>query len=455
MRNPTALLSEYARQTRHAPLPPEVREKAVLCLLDALGVATEARQHSTVAAASALVTEVAAGQSGASIWATGIRVPVGEACLVNGIAAHAHFQDDTDMDAWAHPGSLIVPVALGLAELRSQPVEVAVRGVIAGYAALNWLGASGRVGRALVDRGFRASPTLGSIATAVTAVTVLDLDQTAATSAIGLAADVTGGVLEPVRAGAQDWRWQNGTAAWRGALAGLLAEAGMQGPEDPLTGPHGFLTAFCGITPPPDWSTPPESAAIERVWFKRYPILGDNMAPAVAAADLHHQIGGPDLISGVDVHINEHFAAYPGTSYAGPFHTTEQAVASTAYAVAALLAYGDIRYSDYVNRRDDPLIDKLVRAVRVFPEPDYGYLDSTVVVHTEQQSYTRRSAECPREVFFRDRAAAREAFSRNLTTAGAPVSGDLPDLLFSWLDGGRAPTFAELFADHEYEEDHV
>ncbi|MQA80934.1 MAG: hypothetical protein GEV10_21045 [Streptosporangiales bacterium] len=338
MTGPTALLAAHARDMRDAELAPGVREKAVLCLLDALALGLSAGDDETVGAAASVLSTTAGGE-GPLVWPTGRRATVGDAALLNGISAHAHFHDDTDMDAWAHPGSLIVPAVVAVAEDRRTSVDALVRGVAAGYSALNWLGAHGAVGRALVERGFRASPTLGSIGAAVGAATVLGLDDTEAGNAIGLATDVTGGLLEPVRSGAQDWRWQNGIAAWRGTMAALLAEAGVRGPAEPLAGPQGFLTAFCAIDVPPSWTEPPRAEAIHEVWFKRYPVLGDNMAPAIAAADLHAGVGDPAEITRIDVHINAHFAAYPGTSYRGPFDTIEQAMASTAFAVATLLAY--------------------------------------------------------------------------------------------------------------------
>lgn len=435
--NPTALLAAYARRARHDELDAAVREKAVLCLLDAYGLAVAARDDDTVRAARSIATEV---PGGATAWPTGERLTVGEATLVNAIAAHAHFQDDTDMDAWAHPGSFIVPVAVTLAEHKGASLDVAVRGIVAGYAALNWLGAKGTVGLALVKRGFRTSPTLGTIASAVAAATVLDLDEAATTDAIGLAADTTGGVLEPVRAGAQDWRWQNGVAAWRGAMAGLLASAGVHGPAEPLAGASGFLATFCGgLDVPAHWAEGPTHGAIQEVWFKRYPIVGDNMAAAIAAADLHGAVD-PGAVDRIDAHINAHYAAYPGTSYRGPFTTVEQAMVSTAFAVGTLLTHGDVEHADLAGLLDDATVIDLAGKTRVVAEDDYDYLDATVVVTTKSGVKTRHAAECGRTEFYRTRDTARQAYQRVLKDAAS----DLPDRLFGWLDGGAEPALGEV-----------
>lgn len=445
---PTALLADFACRMRDEPLDRAVRERAVTCLLDVLGLAVSAHAHSAVRAVNSICTVLPAGSPGATLLATGDRVSVAEACLGNGIAAHAHFQDDCDLDAWAHPGSLIVPVALGAAQLRRQPLEIALRGIVAGYGALNWLGADGVIGHALVERGFRASPTLGTIAAAVAAATVLGLDVGTAADAIGLATDVTGGLLEPVRSGAADWRWQNGNAASRGVTAALLAEAGLIGPPDSLGGPCGFARTFCEMDAPSQWHRPPTADAILRIWFKRYPLLGDNMAVALAAAALHGRVGDPSAIARVDVHLNEHFASYPGTAYAGPFDTVEQAVASTAYAVSALLVDGDIVYDDYAGKLSNAAILQVVDRVRVVPEKDYGMVDGRVVVHGPSgERWAQNTADCPRELLFRDRAEAAAAYDRCVPPGDRRSEVSLPGRLFAWLDGGDEPAVDEVIVN--------
>ena len=77
------------------------------------------------------------------------------------------------------------------------------------------------------------------------------------------------------------------------------------------------------------------------------------------------------------------------------------------------------------------------------PESGYGFLDSTVIVTSATGRLTRRTVDCPREVFFRDRATARQEFARVTARAGDVPSG-LPDALFEWLDGGPEPPVAQM-----------
>ena len=102
---------------------------------------------------------------------------------------------------------------------------------------INWLGRDEVVARRLISRGFRTSPTLGTIAAAAGSAVLLGLNAQQANSAVSIAASTTGGTLEPVRAGANEWRVQNGRAAQGGLIAASLAQAGVAGAPLALDGP--------------------------------------------------------------------------------------------------------------------------------------------------------------------------------------------------------------------------
>lgn len=420
---PSARLANFIGTVKNTALAPGLEDKAATCLLDALGLALAARDEKTVQAYISLSQPLADGVTGCRIWGRTGTVSVLDAVTANALAAHARFQDDCDMMSWAHPGSLIVPVAVGLGELMSSSVADVLRGILCGYTTLNWLGASEAVGRAVVERGFRTSPTLGPVASAAAASVLLGLSPGHARQAIGIAADSTGGVLEPVRAGSADWRVQNATAAHRGTLAALLAARGIDGPALPLEGPSGFLRAFAGMSePPPAWSEDPDPRSVLTVWAKPYPTLGDNIAVVSTALSLREQITDPALIEEVTVRQNAHFASYPGTSYRGPFSQPGQGMASTAFVTAAALLYGPIRYSLYSANLNDPAIASLIEVITIVPESEYGYLDAAIEVKlSDGRTITKSASELPRGLFFRDRDSAAAAFVSLLREAAYPA----------------------------------
>lgn len=435
MSTPEERLVAFATDIQTQSLCAALVENALHHLLDAVSLAQLAREHPVVRA----VEELSGNCGGATAWTNGRKMPPLDAALLNGVATHAFFQDDTDMSTWGHPASVVVPAVVASAEhTGTADLRLVLTGLVSGYAAMSWLAAREELSHALVKRGFRASPTLGAIAAAVGASTVLRLSPQQTLSAIGIAADSCGGTLEPVRAGAQDWRLQNGFAAQRGLAAALLASNGVRGPDNPLSGPRGYLAAFTSSTAiPAQWYEDPSTEAILDVWFKPFPILGDNMAAALAACTLAHKLPAVEEVDSIIVGLNSDFASYPGTQYAGPFETVEQAMASTAFGVAAALLRGQITHAELPALLTDPNVQRLISVTTVESRADFGYLDGTVRVVSSAGELSARCQDAPRSSLFRDRAATIEVLTergqgnlaRNATTIyGAIAGGDWPPL---------------------------
>lgn len=412
---PTQRLAAFVARCRELEIEEELATRAGTALLDAFGLALAARGMGPM---EAMVDVVAASPSehGCSVWGRPGRYSILDGVTVNSLSVHSRFQDDCDMTSWAHPGSLIVPPAVSLGEVADTSVAVVMRGILCGYATISWLGGDEVVGRAVVERGFRASPVLGSIGAAAAASVVLGLDEHQARNAISIAADNTGGVLEPVGSGADDWRVHNATAGHRGVLSALLAQRGVVGAPRALEGPNGFLRCFAGLAEvPAPWTRDPDVRSILSVWAKPYPTLGDNVAVVAAALALREEGLSPSRIASVEVHQNAHFASYPGTSFRGPYVRPAQAVASTAYAVASTLLYGRLEYARYSTHLDDAPTMALIEKLRVVPEKNYSYIDGKVVVTLDDGTEVRREAkDLDQTLFFRDEASARVAFAELL-----------------------------------------
>lgn len=422
-------LVDFILDCQASDFDPAIRGKAVHCLVDALTLAKLARAHPVVAAVASLCTAGVTGPRMARTWTDGTLLPVSEAVLLNAVAAHAFFQDDTDMASWAHPGSLVPAVALGLAEAEGLGLRQALRGMVAGYATLSWVGGGGEVSRQIVERGFRGSAVLGPICAAAAAAATLGLDRRQTLSAIAIATDTTGGMLEPVRSGAQDWRLQNGFASQRGVMAALLARAGVRGPERPLTGKSGFLACFTDFRDgalPALWAGGPQAAAIHNVWFKPYATIGDNMAPVVAAAQLTGTIPDLSAVRSIRILMNAHFADYPGVRFAGPFVHVEQMMTSVALAVAALIVHGDLQYRQFAGLAHDATVLSLVDKAVIVPVEDMGYLDGVVEVETDGETYRASMETMPPTVFFRDDETTRTVVRSRLSGSSAPYDMLLP-----------------------------
>lgn len=452
MTTASQILGDYLAGFATARLERDIREKALICLIDTLGLALSARTEPTAGAALALAAPLGAqAAGGATAWISGARLAPSEAAFANGVAAHAHFQDDTDHDSWTHPGSLVPPAVVALGERRGVTLNAVLDALVAGYSTINWLGREEVVARRLIARGFRTSPTLGTIAAAAGGAVILGLEASRAASAVSIAASTTGGTLEPVRAGADEWRVQNGRAAQGGLIAASLAAAGVAGAPQALDGPKGFLATIAGLDTTPDvWATPPDPAIMRTIMAKPFATLGDNMPAAMAARQLHLDGVDPAAVAAIEVTLWEPYTAYPGTSFKGPFERLVQTQASTAFAVAAMLVHGDITYDMGNTLRDDPVILDLVAKTTVVPDVVGGALDSRVtLVGKDGSRRDAHSARAPRELLFQTPARALDVFEARLSRLGAApgAARAFGEGLFATLDDTAGPAIGDVLRD--------
>jgi len=433
--NATERLGAFVARSVTAPLAPAVAERAACCLLDVIALTLMAREERTFRAMRAAVTTVAPGEGRARIWADGAHVVLSEAVTTNALGAHAHFHDDSDHPSWSHPGSLIVPLAVSLGEATAEPLEQVLRAIAVGYATLEWMGADEKVARPMIARGLRTTPTLGTIGAAATAAVGLKLDAAKAFNAMAMSACITGGTVEPVRCGSDEWRAHAAQAAHGGLRAAQLARGGVVGAPDALEGPRGFLRALVGLDATPErWRSDPNPEAILRAIAKPYAALGDN-CPAVAAAKLLCDDGvDPAAIRRVIITMWRPYTEYPGTAYGGPFDRTVQALASTTFCVAAMLANGALEYDIPENHRQDENILRLVRLSTVEPDDIGTHMDASVEVELADGSRRKHlSREAPQTIFFHDRATAIGLFEQRLVGCGYPA-GRGRDIATALLD---------------------
>ncbi|MDO8277039.1 MAG: MmgE/PrpD family protein [Burkholderiaceae bacterium] len=416
----TQLLGNFAVQTSADAIPAEVMNKGAYCLLDALGLAILAREEKTFVAVESLLAPLAGGPNSARVWSSGRRVSLSDAVTANAVAVHGQFHDDTDYSSWTHPGSLIVPVALSVGDSEDLSVTEVLRSIVIGYDAIEWLGARAEVGRALIERGVRTSPTLGTVGAAASAAALLGLDAAQAGHAIGIASSITGGVLEPVRSGSDEWRVQNARAASGGLMAAQLARQGIAGAPTGLEGPKGLAHSMAGLrTLPARWATGPDVAAILGVSAKPWATLGDNMSAVVAAKLIHDEgIRAADIES-VRIHIWRHFTEYPGTSYRGPFDRIGQALASMAFATAGMLVYGELEYDKSSDHRQDPAILSLIERITIEPD-DQGdpYKADVKVVFKDGRVIHKHASEAAPAQLFHDAPTALALFESRLLRSG-------------------------------------
>ena len=238
--NRTAALAEFLAGAVGS-LPDRLAASAENCVLDTIGcmVYGAALPWARTAAAYAQQT----GGRGSSPIIGGQRTTAAMAAFANGAAAHAFELDDVHEESISHPGAVVAPAALALAEELGASGADALEAVVVGYEAMGRAGIA--VGPAAhLLRGFHPTSMCGVFGAAAAAGRLLGLSAPQLRDALGIAATLASGTMEFASSGGQTKRLHAGRAAEGGVMAARLAAAGFEAPADGLAGAYGFCRVF-------------------------------------------------------------------------------------------------------------------------------------------------------------------------------------------------------------------
>jgi 2-methylcitrate dehydratase PrpD len=344
-------------------LSPDAIAKVKIALLDFLSCAFESLDLPP----SKQAIKVAGGAGGgpASVIGTSVRASAAEAAFANAVLGHGLVREDMHTGSVSHLGIVIFPTLLALAQTR----KVSGRDFIAGVLCGCEVGAS--VGRALMDqetvRIFRPTGITGPLGAAVAGSVMLGFTEDAGVSALGLAANATGGLNEWPASGADDMFFHAGFAARNAVTSVELAELGAFGSETALDGPAGLFAALrradrvAHVTP-----FQGDSLEIFSVYHKPAPAC--NYAQTACQAALAIGVPSQDIAS-VQVKCTAAAIHYPGCNASGPFERVLQAKMSIHFCVAATLARQSIEESNY-RLLDDPEIARLISVIKLEEDPE-------------------------------------------------------------------------------------
>lgn len=362
-----ARLGAHLAAMKLSDLPADVVDRAATCVADALACAFVGAQEPAAARARELVSLTGP----ATLWATTYGASPADAALANAVSSHAIIQDDFLRGA-GHPGSIVVPAAIAVAQTRHATGAELLTAVVAGYETM------GRIGRAFAqvaqfrDRSFRTSGYFGPFGAAAAAGALLDLDADQMAGALGMAGNFAVGLREWAYAGTPDIYFHNGIAAHSGVLAAQLAKRGVWGPVSLLEGRAGFNQAYA------DGSAPVEEIsqrlgdeyAIRNVTFKPAPACQTVQTVLQVAHTIHREHRGTDFenLRQCTVFTVGHGKVTPGNDFPGPFISQQQAQMSNQFAVAVSLLYGRAGLEEY-RRFSDPRVERLAHLIEVNVDP--------------------------------------------------------------------------------------
>jgi 2-methylcitrate dehydratase PrpD len=236
-------LASFASGVTADALPPRVRERARLHMLDVIGTALAATKFDF--AHRALAGLVAAGEPGRhTVIGMPVRLPMRDAALLNGILAHGLDYDDTHPGAIVHPSSSAFPCALALAEKTNASGSELLAAYTLGVDVATRVGMA--AAGAMHTQGFHTTGIAGHFGCTMAAGKLLGLTERELVMAQGLAGSTASAVSEHRADGAWNKRMHPGWAGVGGITAALLARGGFVGTRRIYEGADGVFRSHTG-----------------------------------------------------------------------------------------------------------------------------------------------------------------------------------------------------------------
>jgi 2-methylcitrate dehydratase PrpD len=225
-------------------IPQSARNAVLLCFEDTIGVALAASALG-VGTAGATIALEDCGSAEATVWGTGAGARRADACLANGMLAHALDFDDTHPAAIMHASAVNVPVALAVGEATRASASEVLAAAILGYEI------SARLGRLgpgpFQDRGFQSTAVLGIFAATFIAARLMKVGPRVAAQAMGVAGSMASGLMAYLADATDVKQMHPGWSAHSGIRAVQLARAGLTGPATVLEGRFGVFRSFANL----------------------------------------------------------------------------------------------------------------------------------------------------------------------------------------------------------------
>ncbi len=438
-------LAGFTAAARWEELPPAVRERARVRLLDAIAVTLIGASSEGSRKARALAASGLGGAGEASHWFAGRR-GAAEACVfTNSVSIHSITHEDGGPGG--HPGASVVPAAFAAAEISGAGGAELLAGIAAGYEVQARI-AVPELYKRLAERGHRATNVPAAFGAAAATASVLGLDATATASSLAFAASVCApGIEQPILAARSDERWIQLAANARAGLgAALLAREGFHGSPQALAGESGFFETYLGRA----GDEPAVTEGLGSLWrsdantTRPYPTGGWNIGPIYATLKLIEAHGlEAAAVERVEV-LHTWWGRNTAYVHPGPFETIEQALLSCPFAVACCLVHGGADWSRVQAAFADPEVAELARRVRVDGVANWGLHDGAVaIVRRTGRRFEADAADIPDALL---RPSWAEAVGK-LHLLACPVPRERREALVAAVDEVEEPGGVERLGE--------
>ncbi len=367
-KNPyTSEIARFVSGLTPEQIPPEVKARIKLLILDSLGCALYGAKLEWSRILRETLTSVDDSR-GAKVWGTSESLSAPHAALVNGTQVQGFELDDVHRQGVLHVGAVVLPALLAVAENRRNLSGTEfLTAAVAGYEIGPRVGIC--MGPEHIAQGWHSGATLGVFSAAAGAARGLRLDQDRTVHALGIAGTQAAGLMA-AQYGAMVKRLHAGRSSQSGLYGALLAERGFTGIQNVLESEYGgFCSTFSRSQDRFDLEQ--LTAGFGEVWqtmgiaLKFYSCVGSNHTTLDGIRKLQAERNfGPDDIEEIMVSGSQVTMDHVGWRYSPEGLTAAQL--NLPYCVATLLLEGDVFVDQFTEAMvADPARMALAEKVKV------------------------------------------------------------------------------------------
>ena len=440
-------IAQFVSTLQYDSIPPEVRSRIRLLMLDALGCALYGADLEWSRILQNRLSAIDTTRQ-CSVWGTERRLSAPHAALINGTQVQGFELDDVHRAGVLHVGAVVLPALIAVTELKGATSgKEFLTAAVAGYEIGPRVGLC--MGPEHIAQGWHSGATLGVFSAAAGAARALKLDVDKTVHALGIAGTQAAGLMA-AQYGAMVKRMHAGRSSQSGLYGALFAEDGFTGIVNVLESEYGgYCTTFSRSTDRFDLGE--LTAGLGQVWqtmgvaLKFYACVGSNHTTLDALRDMRAERPyGADDVAKVVVRGSQVTMDHVGWRYTPQGLTSAQL--NLPYCVGTYLIEGAcgveqftedkvadaerIRYAERVEVQHDPEITakgaKFRHMVRV-------------ELHLKDGTRMERTVESARgsEQRFASEAEVVEKFELLARKALAP--GQIAELRDSMLGLDRLP----------------
>lgn len=233
-------LAKFIYEIKYDDIPSSVVEAGKLCVLDSFAAAAGASRDELAVNIAGEYKSYYTDVNDVDIWGMGMKAPMIQGAFINSLMGHRLELDDVHTKSKTHIGTVVVPVALCMAQHSGASGKEFLEAVICGYEVMSRIGMAFGVSSHR-NKGWHVTSTAGTFGACAAASKLLKLDEEKTAHALGMAGTQSFGLWAFLEDSASSKILHPARAASSGMESAILAKAGMTGPRGILTAKDGGL----------------------------------------------------------------------------------------------------------------------------------------------------------------------------------------------------------------------